>query len=165
VPLLEAGAEYQSIQRTGCPEEYREHADFWYQTVETRINDTELGDVHSVYGDLGYGEKTALSLATAIDMLQPCHWDYVQNLETVLGVIGGDSSPRRPFAFCARNIKLSPLRDRMKTISHTLQVFSQNRPLDDAANGDVLASLGEPSAERQWLASSLDKTIRLQLDL
>ena len=116
-------------------------------------------------GDLGYGERTVLSLATAIDMLWPCHWDYVQNLETVLGVIGGDPNPRRPFAFCARNIKRSPIRERMKTVSHTLQAFYQDRPPDDDMDADLLASLGEPSRQRQWLASSLDKTIRLQMDL
>jgi len=164
VPLLETGTEYQSVQRSACPERDREQAEFWYRTVQTRIDDTELGEYHSVYGDLGYGETTVLSLATAIDMLQPCHWDYVQNLETVLAVIGGDPSPRRPFAFCARNIKLSPIRERMKTMSHTLQVFCQSRPLDEAVDADVLTALGEPSRQRLWLASSLDKTIRLQLD-
>jgi hypothetical protein len=92
---------------TGGSTTGREHADFWQPTVQTRILDTELGVDHSVYGDLGYGEQTVLSLATAFDMLWPCHWDIVQNLENVLGVIGGDPSPRRPFAFCARNIKLS----------------------------------------------------------
>ena len=165
VPLLEVGREYQSMQRTDCPEQYREHADFWQQTVQTRILDTELGDYHSVYGDLGYGEQTVLSLATAIDMLWPCHWDYVQNLESVLGVIGGDPNPRRPFAFCARNIKLSPVRECMKTVSHTLQVFCQDRPPDDDVDPELLASLGEPSRQGQWLAASLDKTIRLQMDL
>ena len=165
VPLLEAGSEYESVQRADCPEHYREHADFWQQTVQTPVLDTELGDYHSVYGDLGYGEQTTLSLAMAIDMLWPCHWDYVQNLETVLGVIGGDPHPRRPFAFCARNIKRSPLRERMKTVSHTLRAFSRDRPPDDDVDGELLASLGEPSSQRQWLASSLDKTIRLQLDL
>jgi hypothetical protein len=165
VPLLEAGAEYESVQRTDCPERYREHTDFWHQTVQTRILDTELGDYHSVYGDSGYGERTALSLATAIDMLWPCHWDYVQNLDTVLGVIGGDPTPRRPFAFCARNIKLSPLRERMKTVGHTLRVFCHDRPPDDDADAELLASLGELTGQRQWLASSLDKTIRLQMDL
>ena len=88
VPLLEAGSDYESVQRTDCPERYREHTDFWQRTLQTPILDTELGDYHSVYGDLGYGEQTVLSLATAIDMLWPCHWDYVQNLETVLGVGG-----------------------------------------------------------------------------
>lgn len=164
-PLLEAGVEYESKHRTECPEEYREHADFWYQTVQTQIHDTDLGDYHSVYGGLGYGERTVLSLAVAIDMLQPCHWDFVENLQTVLGVIGGQPVPARPFAFCARNIKLSPIRERMKTVSHALRVFSGDRPLNDPVNVDVLASLGEPSRERQWLALSLDKTIRLQLDL
>jgi len=151
VPLLEAGGDYESSQRTDCPEDYREHADFWHQTVHTPIHDTELGDHHSVYGDLGHGETTVLSLATAIDMLQPCHWDYVENLQTVLGVIGGNSNPRRPFAFCARNIRLSPIRERMKTISRTLQVFSQDRPLDDAADPEVLASLGaRPDGGNGW---------------
>ena len=118
-----------------------------------------------MYGDLGYGEHTVLSLATAIDMLHPCHWNYVQNLKTVLGVIGGDPNPQRPFAFCDRNIKLSPVRERMKTVSHTLQVFCRDRAPDDHVDAELLASLGEPSRQRQWLAASLDKTIRLQMDL
>lgn len=165
VPLLEAGSGYETMERTVCPEQYREHADFWHRTVRTKILDTELGDHHSVYGDLGYGERTALSLATAIDMLQPCHWDYVRNLETVLGVIGGDPIPQRPFAFCARNIKLAPIRERMKTVSHTLQVFCEHRPFDDGVDREMLRLLGERTRQRQWLASSLEKTIRLQLDL
>lgn len=165
VPLLEAGTGYESRERSECPEGYREHADFWQQTVQTRIFDTELGDYHSVYGELGYGERTVLSLATAIDMLQPCHWDYGRNLETVLGVIGGDPTPRRPFAFCARNIKLAPLRERMMNVSHTLRVFCEDGPFDDEVDAEILTSLGEPSRQKQWLASSLDKTIRLQLDL
>jgi hypothetical protein len=165
VPLLEAGTGYVSMERKDCPEHYREHASFWQETVQTLILDTELGDYHSVYGDLGYGERTVLSLATAIDMLRPCHWDYVRNLETVLDVIGGQSTPQRPFAFCARNIKRTPIRERMRTVSHTLQVFCQNRTFEDGVDREMLVSLGEPSSQRQWLASSLDKTIRLQLDL
>jgi hypothetical protein len=98
-------------------------------------------------------------------MLWPCHWDYVHNLDTVLGVIGGDPTPRRPFAFCARNIKLSPLRERMKTVSHTLRVFCHDQPPDNDADAELLASLGEFSRQRQWLAASLDKTICLQMDL
>ena len=89
----------------------------------------------------------------------------MQNLETVLGVIGGDPNPRRPFAFCARNIKLSPIRERMNTVSHTLQLFCRDRPPDDDVDAELLASLGESSRQRRWLASSLDKTIRLQMDL
>jgi hypothetical protein len=52
----------------------------------------------------------------------------------------------------------------MRTVSRTLRVFSLGRPLDDAVDADLLASLGEPSRPRRWLASSLDKTIRLQMD-
>jgi hypothetical protein len=165
VPLLEAGSEYASVKRADCPEHYQEHADFWQRTVRTRILDTELGDHHSVYGDLGYGEKTVLSLAVGIDMLWPCHWDYVGNLETVLGVIGGDPKPRRPFAFCARNIKLAPVRARMHIVSRTLRAFCQDLPPGDDVDAELLASLGEPSREKRWLAASLDMTIRLQLDL
>ncbi len=98
-------------------------------------------------------------------MLWTCHYDYVQKLENVLGVVGGDSNPRRPFAFCARNIKLSPLRESMKTASHTFQVFCRDLPPDDDVDEELLASLGEPSRQRQWLAASLGKTIRLQMDL
>jgi hypothetical protein len=85
--------------------------------------------------------------------------------EIVLGVIGGDPNPPRPFAFCARNIKLSPLRERIKTVSHTLQVFCKDRPPDDDVDAELLASLGEPSRQGQWLAASLGKTVRLQMDL
>jgi hypothetical protein len=53
----------------------------------------------------------------------------------------------------------------MKTVSHTLRAFCQAIPLDDDVDGEVLLSLGEPSRQRKWLASSLDKTIRMQLDL
>jgi len=165
VPLLEAGSGYESMERTDCPEQYREHSDFWQKTVQTRILDTELGEYHSVYGDLGYGERTAISLATAIDMLMPCHWDYVRNIGTVLSVIGGDPTPERPFAFCARNIKLTPIRGRMKVVSHTLQVFRQDRLFDDGVDREILQVLGEPSRQKLWLAASLEKTIRLQLDL
>jgi len=53
----------------------------------------------------------------------------------------------------------------MKTVSHTLQVFCQDRAPDDDVDEELLASLGEPSRQGQWLAASLDKTIRLQMDL
>ncbi len=163
--LLEAGSEYASVLREDCPKPYRDHADFWQQTVQMRIYDADLGDPHSVYGDLGYGERTVLSLATAIDMLWPCHWDHVGNLEIVLGAIGGDPHPQRPFAFCARNIKLSPIREPMRTVSHTLQAFVQGPPAGEDVDAELLSSLGSPSGPRRWLAASLDKTIRLQMDL
>ncbi len=165
VPILESGGDYQSARRGQCPAYYREHADYWHQTVQTPIRDTEVGVPHSVYGDSEYGEAAELSLATAIDVLWPCHWDFVQNLEIVLGAIGGDLKPARPFAFCARNIELSPIRDRMRTVCHTLGVFRQNRRPDEKVDAKLLGLLGKTSQTKQWLAASLEKTIRLQLDL
>jgi len=165
VTMLEYGSEYESVHRTECPEYYRKHADYWRQTVQTLIRDTEVGIHHSVYGDSAYGETTDLSLAVAIDMLWPCHWNFVQNLEIVLGAIGGDLNPSSPFAFCARNIKLSPVRDRMMIVSNTLRVFCQNQRQDDKVDASLLRLLGKATKTKKWLAASLDKTIRLQLDL
>ena len=53
----------------------------------------------------------------------------------------------------------------MQTVSHTLQTFCRDRAPGDDVDAELLASLGKPSRPRQWLASSLDKTIRLQMDL
>jgi hypothetical protein len=165
VPILESGGDYEAARRSECPDYYREHADYWRQTVEAVIQDTEVGVLHSVYGDCGYGEATALSLATAIDLLMPCHWNFVENLEILLGAIGGDLEPSQPYAFCARNIKLSPIRDRMKTVVHTLQAYCEKGEADGEVDEQLLRRLGKTSATKRWLAASLEKTIRLQLDL
>jgi hypothetical protein len=45
------------------------------------------------------------------------------------------------------------------------QVFCLDQPPEDDLDAELLASLGDPTKPRQWLASSLDKTIRLQMDL
>ena len=153
VPLLECGSDYESAHHIECPAHYREHADCWMQTVQTLICDTDDG------------EAAELSLAIAIDMLMPCHWNFVQNLEIVLGAIGGDLNPSKPFAACARNIKLSPIRDRMRMVCQTLRSFCDFQQLADNVDGELLDLLGKPSATKKWLAASLDKTIRLQLDL
>lgn len=163
--LLEWGGEYESERRTECPEPYQMHADYWHQTVQTNIQDTEVGIPHSVYGDSEYGEMAEQSLAVAIDMLWPCHWNFIQNLEIILSAIGGNLKPDTPFAFCARNIKLSPIRNRMKTVSHTLRVFCKNLQPDNKVDANLLSSLGKSSKTKKWLAASFDKTIRLQLDL
>ncbi|UCC38541.1 MAG: hypothetical protein JSV96_11975 [Candidatus Aminicenantes bacterium] len=170
VPMLECGGDYESVKRTECPEYYREHADYWQQTVQTFIHDAEVGIHHSiygdsVYGDSPYGETSEQSLAIAIDMLWPCHWNFIKNLEIVLGAIGGNLNPKIPFAFCARNIKLSPIRDRMKVISYTLQIFCQKQRPDNKVDASLLDLMGKTSKTKKWLASSLDKTIRIQLDL
>jgi hypothetical protein len=149
--LLNPG-EYECAYLSQCPEGYEEHKDFWSTTVRTIIRDTEDG------------EKANLSLGLAIDMLWPCHWGFVSNLRIVLGAIGGNLHPDEPFAACGRNISLVPIRRRMMAVSKTLKVFRGALESNQNVDGDLLALLGRPTDEKKWLASSLDKTISLQLD-
>lgn len=149
--LLDVGS-YEFAYLTACPEQYREHEAFWQATVRTIIHDTVDGD------------EASLSLGLAIDMLMPCHWDFVENLRIVLAAIGGDLHPTRPFAACGRNISRVPIRRRMEAITETLRFFCGERAGESSVDHELLAILGKPSGERRWLAASLDKTIRLQLD-
>jgi hypothetical protein len=88
----------------------------------------------------------------------------VENLQIVLEAIGGRLKPDKPFAACGRNIKLLPVHHRMEIVSNTLKVFrgapESNREIDK----DLLALLGKPAEVKKWLAASLNKTIRLQLN-
>ncbi|MDT8303060.1 MAG: hypothetical protein RQ760_16385 [Sedimentisphaerales bacterium] len=70
----------------------------------------------------------------------------------------------RPYACHQRNVELSPLLDRLRTISNTLGVFWKPEEKTSEIDNDVLASLGEATPVKRWLAASLDKTIRLQLE-
>lgn len=149
--ILFGGGEYESDYRSRCPEHYKEHEDFWLATVRTIIRDTENGD------------DAELSLGLAIDMLWPCHWRFPENLQIVLGAIGGSLQPQTPFAACARNITLLPSRGRMETVSNTLRAFCGDPASDKETDRQMLAILGEPTRAKRWLAASLDKTIRLQL--
>jgi hypothetical protein len=150
--MLLSGDEYGCAYRNGCPEHYKEHEDFWLRTVRMIVHDTENG------------HEAKLSLGLAIDMLWPCHWRFVTNLQIVLEAIGGRLNLDRPFAACGRNITLLPIRRRMETISNTLKVFGGIPELNQEMDRDVLTLLGEPTTEKRWLAASLDKTIRLQLN-
>jgi hypothetical protein len=150
--LLFAEGTDGSIYRTNCPERYLEHEDYWYKTARTFIHDTENGD------------EVELSLALAIDMLWPCHWRFMENLRIVLEAIGGHLYPKTPFAACGRNINLLPVRDRMNSISNTLMSFCDSRTVTQVPDRELLTLLGKPTREKIWLAASLDKTIRLQLD-
>jgi hypothetical protein len=149
--ILLSGGEYESAYRNECPEHYKEHEDFWLRTVRTVIHDTENGD------------EADLSLGLAIDMLMPCHWRFVENLRIVLEAIGGRLNPEKPFAACGRNITLVPIRRRMEIASNTLKVFCGDPELNQELDRDLLALLGEPTEAKRWLATSLDKTISLQL--
>jgi hypothetical protein len=149
--LLSAG-EYEFAYLDQCPEHYEEQGDFWRTTVRTIIHDTENGD------------EADLSLALAIDMLMPCHWRFVENLRIVLDAIGGKLNSETPFAACGRNIVLLPIRRRMEIVSNTLRVFCGDPASDQEVDRDLLALLGEPTEVKRWLAASLGKTIRLQLN-
>jgi len=150
--LLLNDGEYECAYRDQCPQRYQEHENFWQTTALTIIHDTHQG------------ENAELSLGLAIDMLWPCHWRFVENLQIVLEAIGGNLNPKRPFAACGRNIGLVPNREWLEMISTTLRAFCGLAPVDDGMGAQVLAQLGEPTDTRKWLALSLDKTIRLQLD-
>jgi len=150
--LLLSASEYESGYCTRCPEYYKEHEDFWLTTARTIIHDTEGGDA------------AELSLSLAIDMLWPCHWSFVENLQIVLAAIGGDLYPQKPFAACGRNINMLPNRHRMETICETLKVFCGATESSPRIDEELLALLGVPTEIKKWLAASLDKTIRLQLN-
>jgi len=150
--ILLGGGEYELAYRNKCPDHYSEHEDFWLETVRTIIQDTENGD------------NAELSLGLAIDMLWPCHWRFVENLQIVLEAIGGKLDPEKPYAACGRNIKLLPNRGRMEIISQTLRIFYDSMQVDNEADKRILAVLGKPTELKRWLAASLDKTIRLQLN-
>jgi hypothetical protein len=134
-------------------EHYKDNADFLETTRKTAIHDTLEG------------RKSRVSVAMAVDLLMPCHWDFVGALVAILKAIGGNLQPVPAFACCARNVKLSPLCDRVKIISNTLGAFWKDQNTGEEIDHDLLAGLGEPTPVKLWLAASLDKTIRLQLSL
>jgi len=134
-------------------EYYKDHLDFLNQTTAAMINCTLEG------------KKDEMSLAFAIDMFRPCNWNYVGNLVIILKAIAGDLYPDKPFAPCCINKRLTPLRDRLRVISHTLKSFCEGREVDKDADGELLALLGAKTEQRHWLAASLDKMIRMQQDL
>jgi hypothetical protein len=131
---------------------YKDAAEFLQQTKETIIHDTVDG------------QEARISLAMAIDMLAPCNWDFAGGIVTLLKAIGGELHPERPYVCHQRNLKLNPLCDRMRTISNTLGAFWKEELTDQTIDADSLACLGEVTEAKRWLAASLDKTIRLQLE-
>ena len=140
---------------------------FGYAEIEGRGEDPEFRDltVQTVIHDTVDGRDAEITLAGAIDHLEPCHWDFVGNLGIVLKAIGGDLFPEKPFATCGDIIKLAPIRDRMEVVSDTLGAFCEGRDTGKGVDVNVLGVLGEETPVKHWLAASLDKTIRLQLGL
>jgi hypothetical protein len=124
------------------PEEYEDCRDLRNRTVETRIHDTKDG------------EKAEISLGAAIDHLQPCNWNFPDNFMLVLRAINGGLSPTQSFAAHARNIRLNPIGDKMRTIANTLRAYCQRRGAGDV-DQSVLEALGERTPERTELAEML----------
>jgi hypothetical protein len=150
--LLLAVDEHGVGYHSQCPECFKEHEEFWRATAKTIICNTEDGN------------PQRLSLGIAIDMLWPCHWRFVKNLQVVLAAIGGQLEPEEPFTSCVSDIPPSPLRARMETISGTLRAFCYDAESDENVDREILARLGEPTEAKKWLAGSLAKTISLQLN-
>jgi hypothetical protein len=130
---------------------YEDQRDFVARTKATLISDTHNGN------------KAQVSLAIAIDVLEPCCWNFVGNLAIILKAIGGDLNPDKPLALCQRNIKLSPLCDRLLVIANTLRAFCQGTAREDDVDNVVLSVLADKTPVKHWLTASLDKTIRSQL--
>jgi len=150
--LLLDAEDYEGGYRDACPEQYAGHEDLWLATVRTTIRDTLDG------------AEARLSLALAIDMLWPCHWRFVENVRLVLAAIGGDLEPNEPFAACGRNISMRPGRPRLEVVCRTLRAFCGVSSAGGKIDEGLREKLGAPTPSKRWLAASLDKTIRLQLD-
>lgn len=149
--VLDVG-DYGEPGATKAGEYYKDQAVFLEQTGTTIIHDTIEG------------REASISLGLAIDLLMPCHWDYVGALVVILKAISGDLEPQHPFTCCSRNLRLSPLCNRLRTISNTLRTFWMGETPSADTNHRVLTLLGTPTPAKRWLAASLDKTIRLQLE-
>jgi hypothetical protein len=149
--ILFGGGEYEAAYRKDCPVRYRDREGFWQTTIQTMIHDTH------------HGQKAELPIGLAIDMLWPCHWNFLGNLQIVLDAIGGQLYPDKPFAACGRNLTLVPGQERFRRIAATLDVFCGKSEIA-GADERILQALGQPTPEKRWLAASLAKTIRLQLD-
>ena len=132
-------------------EHYKDASEFLQQTKETIIHDTVDG------------HEAKMSLAMAIDMLEPCNWDFVGSIVTLVKAIGGQLHPERPYVCHQRNLRLSPFCNRLRAISNTLSAFWKEEDSTEGVDTNLLAVLGAMTPEKRWLAASLDKTIRLQL--
>ncbi|MHC4620819.1 MAG: hypothetical protein ACYTEQ_23990 [Planctomycetota bacterium] len=131
---------------------YKDHQDFLDQTKAVLIHDTIDG------------QKAQISLAMAIDRLQPCNWNFVDNLVVILKAIGSDLHPDKFFACCERNVLRTPFRERLRIIANTLGVFWKGQKTDKDIDDNILTALGQKTPVKCWLAASLDKTITSQLD-
>jgi hypothetical protein len=138
------GCEYVPI--AAHPEKYADFAEYRDPTLATMIHDTVDG------------KPAELSLAQAIDDLEPANWNFAENLLLVLRAINGNLKPHQPFAVRGRNLRLNPIAGRMRAVAAALREFCGRRagaPADPAA----LRVLGKRTPEKAALAALLEKKI------
>ena len=141
---MHPGSEYHEIVEH--PERYADSREFQDRTVRTTIRDTRDG------------QPAAISLAAAIDHLQPCNWNFAENLVIVLSTINGRLTPAQPFAAHGRNAGRNPIRNRMLVVANTLAAFC-GRPREGETDRSVLDVLGQRTADKAALATALQEKI------
>ena len=138
------GCEYFPIATH--PEKYADFAEYREPTLAAIIHDTQDG------------APAGLSLADAIDHLDPSNWNFAENLMLVLRAINGNLKPHAPFAVHGRNLRLNPIAGRMRVVAATLREFS-GRPAAGPTDRDVLRVLGTKTPEKTALAALLEAKI------
>jgi hypothetical protein len=131
-------------------EYYKDHTDFLAQTLAAMI-------IYTLDG-----QPSEMPLAMAIDLLRPCNWNFANNFAILLRAVNGNLNAKGIFAPCSLNAGLTPLRGRLLAIADTLRGY-WNQKATREADEDIIRLLGAAAPVKQWLAASLDKTIRFQL--
>lgn len=91
----------------------------------------------------------------------PCHWNFPENLKTVLKAVGGDLYPEKPLITCGRYNSFISDRPQLERVCEILKNYCKQT----GSLGEFEPVLsGDFSPEKKWLAASLEKTIRLQMD-
>jgi hypothetical protein len=138
------GCEYFPI--VTHPEKYEDFAGYREPTLATIIHDTVDG------------QPAELSLAQAIDHLEPANWNFPENLLLALRAINGNLRPHEPFAVAERNLRLNPIAQRMRVTAATLREFC-GRPAGGPIDRAMLGVLGKRTHEKTALAALLEAKI------
>jgi len=141
---LYPGCEYFPIATH--PEKYEDFAEYRSPTILTMIHDT------------ADGEPAGLSLAEAIDNLEPANWNFPENLLLVLRAINGNLKPHASFAVRGRNLRLNPIAGRMRVVAAMLREFC-GRAAAGPTDPAVLRVLGKRTPEKTALAARLEAKI------
>jgi len=132
---------YQEIVE--YPEHYQDVKEFRERTVQMVVHDSKDG------------EDADISLASIIDHLEPCNWNFKKNLVLALRVINGDLHPEQPFAAHARNVRINPIRDRMLIVQNTLRSFCGDAGDEAEIDETIFGALGGKTDVKKSLARKL----------